>query len=554
MDDIDDLIEDELEIFAAAQPGWYCAIQSFAAIKWFIASTPHTPTESQKRPLEQEQHEQNPQAKRPHVIPDDAPPPASLDDDDLLELMHQTDAPASQQHGTLDEQDMLDMLHADDTNTDEGPTTTLKDQQAPDAATTTSLSSPPAPPQPSRVPPARPYVPPQRSALAISGKFMSVCAADGTRVFCKVDPPPSSRTMHIMTASSLPTSSFLQRPVAQLLQDLDAQMAARLAAEQRGDDDGDRNRTTTAARTTTTAPPRVPWAQKYAPSGFLELLSDERVNREALRWLKAWDGSVFGRHGGGGGWMGETAQGHPEHRILLLSGPPGVWRCCVWVWVLCVGIGCTCMRVSVHREHGIMYTLCTHNVYTCTHLYTFVHMMYTLVHTGCGKTTLAHVLAQQCGYRPVEVNASDDRSAASLQVCVYVFVCGCLWLCGVYVVVWCVWLCRVCMVCIFLVHACTCIQSFSYAPLSFHTVHIIVRFTTHLQSSLHPISFHHEFTILPPTPPFSPPPPSFLSSVHWRLPRACRGPLMGTLGPAVSYWMRWMGPCIAMMGKMGWHS
>eukprot|EP01028_Stygiella_incarcerata_P011114 TRINITY_DN612_c0_g1_i1.p1 TRINITY_DN612_c0_g1~~TRINITY_DN612_c0_g1_i1.p1 ORF type:complete len:823 (-),score=236.64 TRINITY_DN612_c0_g1_i1:1961-4429(-) len=30
---------------------------------------------------------------------------------------------------------------------------------------------------------------------------------------------------------------------------------------------------------------------------------------------------------------------------------------------------------------------------------------------GCGKTTLAHILAQKAGYDPVEVNASDDRSA-----------------------------------------------------------------------------------------------------------------------------------------------
>ena len=27
-----------------------------------------------------------------------------------------------------------------------------------------------------------------------------------------------------------------------------------------------------------------------------------------------------------------------------------------------------------------------------------------------GKTTLAHIVAQHCGYRPVEVNSSDDRS------------------------------------------------------------------------------------------------------------------------------------------------
>ena len=33
---------------------------------------------------------------------------------------------------------------------------------------------------------------------------------------------------------------------------------------------------------------------------------------------------------------------------------------------------------------------------------------------GLGKTTLAHVLAEQCGYKPYEINASDDRSAKTL--------------------------------------------------------------------------------------------------------------------------------------------
>lgn len=34
---------------------------------------------------------------------------------------------------------------------------------------------------------------------------------------------------------------------------------------------------------------------------------------------------------------------------------------------------------------------------------------------GTGKTTLAHVAALHCGYRPVEVNASDDRSPEALK-------------------------------------------------------------------------------------------------------------------------------------------
>jgi chromosome transmission fidelity protein 18 len=33
---------------------------------------------------------------------------------------------------------------------------------------------------------------------------------------------------------------------------------------------------------------------------------------------------------------------------------------------------------------------------------------------GYGKTTLAHIVARQAGYRTLEINASDDRSAATV--------------------------------------------------------------------------------------------------------------------------------------------
>jgi len=34
---------------------------------------------------------------------------------------------------------------------------------------------------------------------------------------------------------------------------------------------------------------------------------------------------------------------------------------------------------------------------------------------GYGKTTLAHVVARQAGYKTLEINASDDRSAATVS-------------------------------------------------------------------------------------------------------------------------------------------
>lgn len=112
------------------------------------------------------------------------------------------------------------------------------------------------------------------------------------------------------------------------------------------------------------------WVDKYRPRSYLELLSDEIVNRQFLHWLKLWDKIVFNRN------ITKRKQtpmfrkrnvdeknieevdnkGYPIKRIALLSGPPGL-----------------------------------------------------------GKTTLAHIAAKHAGYNVIEINASDERTPETFR-------------------------------------------------------------------------------------------------------------------------------------------
>jgi len=164
-------------------------------------------------------------------------------------------------------------------------------------------------------------------------------------------------------ASSTPTlnlaGGLLSRPISELLQAIDQKKLDEALAESDVS-----NPVVTEGKSLISNGRRL-WTEKYNAKNFMDLLSDGSANREVLRWLKSWDECVFGvpgkqkdkthRRTFGGLQNDAPPDNRPENKVILIAGPPGV-----------------------------------------------------------GKTTMVHVLAKHCGYRSVEINASDDRSVGVL--------------------------------------------------------------------------------------------------------------------------------------------
>ncbi|VDL66438.1 unnamed protein product [Nippostrongylus brasiliensis] len=109
------------------------------------------------------------------------------------------------------------------------------------------------------------------------------------------------------------------------------------------------------------------WVNKYSPKTYVDLLSDDGVNRNLMSWVKLWDECVFKRKIVN---PPKSASVREKDMLTLDSGKP---RRPVQKIVLLSGPA------------------------------------------GMGKTTLANVVARQAGYAVVELNASDARNVPDFE-------------------------------------------------------------------------------------------------------------------------------------------
>ncbi|GER42432.1 chromosome transmission fidelity factor, partial [Striga asiatica] len=248
-----------------------------------------------------------------------------------------------------------------------------------------------------------------RYATEIDGDFVPVTGLDGERVYAKLcslemDEDGRKRDLRVRGDSN----GLLKEPVKVLMQRVEhEEFTKALQASVDGCP-------TEVTRSKAPVTDEQLWVDKYAPSSFTELLSDEQTNREVLLWLKQWDSCVFGseiksttddvltslrRHYSGSQHSKQFAKSYfgKNKEIRLSSNTVGTDNRMDKENNVSIGIQDTWgtrHKSSGPPEQKIL-LLCGS--------------------PGLGKTTLAHVAARHCGYRVVEINASDDRSSSTLE-------------------------------------------------------------------------------------------------------------------------------------------
>ncbi|KAJ3700688.1 hypothetical protein LUZ61_004393 [Rhynchospora tenuis] len=242
-----------------------------------------------------------------------------------------------------------------------------------------------------------------RFASDIQGHCIPITGPRGHRVYAKLNPNPKS-------TATAPSGGHAARLLPQSIHTLNQRVennafskALQQSLESIGTDPAPRPEALQTEKL---------WVDKYAPSSFTDLLSDEHTNREVLLWLKQWDSLVFG----------SQVRTTSEDVLSALRIHSSVSQTSKFASNR--GFFSKNHRfVSSHDQNNNSATETGKSTgpYASRNNKCLVDkppeqkVLLLCGPPGLGKTTLAHVVAKHCGYRVVEINASDDRSASSIE-------------------------------------------------------------------------------------------------------------------------------------------
>ncbi|KAM9973258.1 hypothetical protein ACTFIR_012634 [Dictyostelium discoideum] len=148
------------------------------------------------------------------------------------------------------------------------------------------------------------------------------------------------------------------------------------------------------------------WVDKYAPTSFHDLLSDTTMNLEVLNWLELWDHIVFDKPLSKNLIMPSTFNnnnnnnGNNNNKNSSSTGG-GYFNKYNSKFT-------TSSNSNQQHQNQGQYLLQEDGT-------PIAKIILLTGGPGLGKTTLAHVLAKQANYNPVEINASEDRSGEAFE-------------------------------------------------------------------------------------------------------------------------------------------
>lgn len=181
------------------------------------------------------------------------------------------------------------------------------------------------------------------------------------------------------------------------------------------------------ANTSNSGPGSSLWVDKYTPNRVMDLLNADTTIRDVIRWIKLWDGPVFGRDS----FPQITGVVEPRHTRAGTTGKKDSVQDALAKATRSIGAddpkavdsldkdgeregeasasgttgaspsGDTAGGKKKFPRTGFRYGFNPHQK---------ILLLYGP--PGTGKTTFAHTIARHCGYSTMEINASDDRTAS----------------------------------------------------------------------------------------------------------------------------------------------
>jgi chromosome transmission fidelity protein 18 len=135
------------------------------------------------------------------------------------------------------------------------------------------------------------------------------------------------------------------------------------------------------------------YTEKYRPKHYSDLLTEEKANREILTWMKSWDDIVFNKK------FIIPKIAIPIMNNSLSPNKPNYNK---------TGL----KKDEKNKENLFQYVEVD-----------YIRQKHKIIliggPPGIGKTTLANIIAKQCGYEPIVVNASDERTTDKLILRIY---------------------------------------------------------------------------------------------------------------------------------------